>query len=202
MNGWLRRDFVKGAALLALACAMPAAAADPARLDPATAPDARRLLQMRTVCQIVIPRTDTPGAGDVGAAEFVFLALAHGIEGTARPVAAPPALAAHQRGDGSFDHAAWLSAELDRCCGGDFNAADATTQVAAVTAIDREGYAEPAWHPWKALKTLILIGYYTSEAGGSQELRYELIPGRWDPDLPATGETRALSSDWTAVDFG
>ncbi len=201
MNGWLRRDFVKGAALLALAYGLPAAAADPAGLDPAAAPDPRALLRLRSVCQIVIPRTDTPGAGDVGAAEFVFLALAHGLEGTHRPVSAPQ-WAAHTRSDGTFDHAGWLAAELDRRCGGDFTRAAPAAQLAAVEAMDREGYAAPAWHPWKPLKTLILTGYYTSEAGGSQELRYELIPGRWDPDLPATGETRALSSDWTAVDFG
>ena len=57
-------------------------------------------------------------------------------------------------------------------------------------------------HPWRTIKTLILTGYYTSEVGASQELRFELVPGRWDPALPVTAETRACSSDWTAVDFG
>jgi len=52
------------------------------------------------------------------------------------------------------------------------------------------------------VKGLILTGYYTSEVGGARELRYELVPGRYDPKVPITPETRAWSSDWTAVDFG
>lgn len=202
VTGWQRRDFVKAAALLALAYAMPAAAADPLALDPASAPAPRRIALLRTLAQMVIPRTDTPGAGEVGAGDFVLLALAHGLEGTGRPVAAPAEFAAHRRKDGMFDHAGWIEAELDRRAGGDFLTLAASAQAEHVAALDREAFAAPAWHPWKPLKTLILTGYYTSEAGASQELRYELIPGRWDPDLPATGETRAFSSDWTAVDFG
>lgn len=202
MTGWQRREFVKGAALLALAYAMPAAAADPAALDPATAPSPRRVALMRSLAQIVIPRTDTPGAGDLGTGDFVLLALAHGLEGTGKPVAILPEFAAHRRGDGTFDHAGWIEAELDRRAGGDFLALAAPAQAEQVAALDRAGFAAPAWHPWRAVKALILTGYYTSEAGASQELRYELIPGRWDPDLPANAETRAFSSDWTAVDFG
>ena len=69
--------------------------------------------------------------------------------------------------------------------------------------LDGEAFAEGAQdHPWKVIKGLILTGYYTSEVGGSKELRYELVPGRWDPDLPLKPTDRAFSSDWTAVDFG
>lgn len=57
-------------------------------------------------------------------------------------------------------------------------------------------------HPWKKIKALILTGYYTSEVGASRELQYELVPGRFDPDLPLPADNRSWSSDWTAVDFG
>ena len=41
----------------------------------------------------------------------------------------------------------------------------------------------PALQQWPTIKGLILIGYYTSEIGASQELRYVLVPGRFDPDV-------------------
>jgi hypothetical protein len=73
----------------------------------------------------------------------------------------------------------------------------------ALAALDAAAYRnDPAAAPWRAIKGLILTGYYTSEIGGSKELNYELVPGRFDPKVPVTPETRAYSSDWTAVDFG
>jgi len=40
------------------------------------------------------------------------------------------------------------------------------------------------------LKELIVIGYYTSEAALTTELRYEHNPGAWEPSLPITPDTR------------
>jgi len=125
------------------------------------------------VCDQVIPRTDTPGAVDVGVPAFVELGLAHGLEG------APP----------GNDYLGWLEGELTRH-GDD------------LAALDKEAFSSREPSPWKTIKALILVGYYTSEAGASQELRYELVPGRWDADIPLSPSDRAWSSDWTAVDFG
>lgn len=202
--GWQRRDFGKGAALLALALGIPVAAVEFSGLDPAAAPSPRRRLLLRQVSQLVIPRTDTPGAGDVGAGDFVLLALAHGLEGTSKPVVTPlqSGFTRFVRGDASFDHAGWLEAELDQRANGDFLALPGAGQSKLLETLDKEAYAAEGDHPWKPLKALILTGYYTSQPGGSQELRYELVPGRFDPDLPADKNTRAFSSDWTAVDFG
>ena len=58
-----------------------------------------------------------------------------------------------------------------------------------------------ALRQWPRLKGLILIGYYTSEIGASQELRYILVPGHFDPDVPLEPGDRAWSSDWTGVKF-
>ncbi len=97
----------------------------------------------------------------------------------------------------------WLEAALDKRAGGDFLKQGAAERSQTLAALDAEAYAEGVKdHPWRTVKALILMGYYTSEVGGSQELRFELVPGRYDPDLPVTPETRAFSSDWTAVDFG
>lgn len=204
-DGAGRREFLKGTALLALVLGLPLAACDPARLLGEDRPSERQRKLLREVSQLVIPRTATAGAGELGVGDFVILALAHGLEKSRAqlPADAAPELAARRRGDGSLDHAAWLEAELDRRGKGDWLALAEGERTAALTALDTDAYAESVReHPWRTLKGLILTGYYTSEVGASQELRFELVPGRYDPDLPVTSETRSYSSDWTAVDFG
>ncbi|MDE2410251.1 MAG: gluconate 2-dehydrogenase subunit 3 family protein [Sphingomonadales bacterium] len=200
-GGWNRREFVNAAALLALALGVPAAAVRLTDLADDDVPDAGQRALLREVSQLVIPRTDTPGAGDAGTGDFVALALTHGLEGSRRPV--PAAFARWQRADGSLRYPAWLAAELDRRVGGSFVAAPEGPRRAALRALDSEAFADGVeFHPWRTIKALVLTGYYTSEAGGSRELRYEPVPGRWQPDLPQTAATRAISNDWTAVDFG
>lgn len=44
------------------------------------------------------------------------------------------------------------------------------------------------------LRGLVVFTYYTSEIGGSQELRYELVPGRLDADIPSDPKQRAYSN--------
>jgi len=204
-QGWRRRDFARAAALLALAAGVPAGTVGATIRADDEAPSRRRRALMKEVSQRVLPRTTTPGAGDVGVGDFVILALAHGLDQSRAPVASAsvPALARFLRRDGSLRQLDWLEAELDRRAKGDFLRAPLGVRTAILTRLDAEAFA-PATQddPWKTIKGLILTGYYTSEVGGSQELRYELVPGRWDPDVPLAPDARAFSSDWTAVDFG
>lgn len=202
-RGWNRREFVSASALIALALGMPAAAVSLTRLESEDAPSDRQRLMMKEVSQLVIPRSATPGAGDVGAGDFAILALAHGLDGSRSPLKDPTAYARFARNDGSIRHVAWLEKELDGRAGGSFLEAPAAQRLAAVKALDADAFASrESESPWKAIKGLILTGYYTSEVGGAQELRYEPVPGRFDPDLPLTPDFRAISNDWTAVDFG
>ncbi|HQS95520.1 MAG: twin-arginine translocation pathway signal protein [Novosphingobium sp. 17-62-19] len=202
-GGWNRRDFLGAATLLALALGIPAAAASLTRIDADEAPTDRQRALMKDVSQIVIPRTDTPGAGDVGAGDFVILGLAHGLENARKPLREPASYARFLRTDGSVRHVAWLEKELNARAGGDFLAQAPAKRLAIVTQLDAEAYVtRDSESPWKAIKALILTAYYTSEAGASQELRYEPVPGRFDPDLPQTPDFKAISNDWTAVDFG
>lgn len=208
-GAWRRRDLLAGLALLGLAVGPAAAAVAATRQAEGQAAGraAPHQALLREVAQLVIPRTATPGAGEVGVGAFVLLALEHGLEGTRRPMGdaarAVPAIAGCARPDGSLDHARWLAGELDRRAGGSFATAPLAKRQAALAALDHDAFADvAAAQPWHPLKALILIGYYASETGGSRELAYELVPGRFDPDLPVTPATRAYSSDWTAIDFG
>lgn len=199
MTGWSRRSFLGAASLVALLSSAPGGAEVLKSLDPKAAPTPRQRKLMRMVAEHVIPTTDTPGAGAVGAGDFVLVALAHGLEGTRKPPAADSSLTPYLRADGSLDHAAWLHGKL----GPAWLALPPARQSEQLALLDASAFkGDPAAAPWRAIKALILTGYYTSEVGGSKELNYELVPGRFDPKVPVTPDTRAYSSDWTAVDFG
>lgn len=203
-TGWNRRDFAKASGLLAAVLGLPLAGCNLLAGREDGEPDARQIALMRAVAQAVIPATDTPGAGDVGVGEFVLLALSHGLEETRQPVAANRWIASGQlRDDGSLRYPQWLQETLDTRAGGDWLGQVEATRGKALEALDAEAYAEDARdHPWRAIKALVLLGYYTSEAGASEELVYDPVPGTFDPRVPVTPETRAISNDWTAVEFG
>ena len=205
-TGWHRRDFLAGAALFALAIGIPAAGVSLVNLSEDDAPTDRQRQIMRQVSQTVLPATDTPGAGDVGVGDFVILALAHGLDGTREPAGSsemPWAFPEYQRPDGSLRYLDWLERTLDRGANGDFLRRSLAEQTAHVRRLDDEAFSDGNdVHPWRKLKSLILTGYYTSSVGGSQELQFELVPGRYDPAVPLVPGSRAWSSDWTAVEFG
>lgn len=201
-----RREMIGAAALALGVIGVPIAVLRTMRVPEGREPSERQKAVAQRVAQILIPRTDTPGGADVGADAFLVLALAHGLDGTRAPDAGGAiqgATATHRRPDGSLDHLSWLEDMLDRNAQGDFLAAAPARQQAALAAIDSAAFANhQSIGPWPKIKSLLLTGYYTSEAGGSKELAYELVPGRFDPDVPLRAGMRAFSSDWTAVEFG
>ncbi|MCB2065023.1 MAG: gluconate 2-dehydrogenase subunit 3 family protein [Erythrobacter sp.] len=192
-TGWNRREFVRAAALLGTALGLPGCVTATA-LDPALAPTIDELALANTVADLVIPATETPGAAEADVGAFVLLALAHGLEGARDPLAAGAITAAirpHLRADGSLDHMRWLASALP------------APSPSSLAALDAAAFAnQPDAQPWRLLKRLILTGYYTSQIGGSQELQYAAAPGRFDPMVPLTPETRAYSNEWNGVEFG
>ncbi len=204
-KGWKRRDMLIGVGLFSVVAGLPLSACNPLKILANNEPTEAQRVLLRDVSQMVIPRTGTAGAGDIGVGDFVILGLAHGLENARDklPDDAGAELSAHRRNDGSLDHISWLESELARRAKGDWSKLDEASRTAALVALDSDAYAEGVQsHPWRTIKALILTGYYTSKIGGSEELRFELVPGRYDPDVPVTAQTRSYSSDWTAVDFG
>jgi hypothetical protein len=53
---------------------------------------------------------------------------------------------------------------------------------------DALGRQDPAYAKFKHL---VLVGYYQSEIGATEELRYELVPGAWRSCLPLKEVGRA-----------
>lgn len=143
------------------------------------------------LCDITLPDTDTPGAKKVGAPAFVLTAISHGLANC------------------PDDALRRFKFALDKEAGSDFLSLSLVQQQELLTPIDEAAFSRRPSRElsadlllWKPLKSLILTAYYTSEVGASQELRYVLIPGRFDPDTPCDESTRAFSSDWIGVKFG
>jgi Gluconate 2-dehydrogenase subunit 3 len=177
-----RREFLANSATLSAASALWAIMRSAeAGGSPSTA-TADPLLDR--VCDLVIPDTDTPGARAVGVARFMSAAMAHGIVGSSAADRANLEALLRDASGG----AAFLSLPPDR-------------QLEVLTGVDQAAYAERG-SLWSRMKSLVLIGYYTSEAGAARELYYQLVPGRYDPDVPHKPGDRASSNDWTGQRFG
>lgn len=176
-----RREFLTNSAAISAAAALWGAlrttGANAEQLQPADDP------LFACVCDLVIPATDTPGAREVGVARFMTLALAKGLAGS-QPT---------DRAD--------LQALLNAAAGGtSFLSMPLSRQQEVLASVDQAAYAERG-SLWARMKSLVLMGYYTSEAGATQELRYQLVPGRYDPDIPEKPGDRASSNDWTGQRF-
>ena len=129
---------------------------------------------LTVVVDRILPRTETPAASDVGVPEFIDLLLDRwAADGQRRR----------------------FLAGLDEL-GADFLAVGEDEQIAVLSRLDveavraREDDEDPL--PWFAtLKEWTLAGYYTSEAGATQELRWLAVPGRFDADIPLDEVGRA-----------
>lgn len=199
-----RRQLIGAGLLLALGAGTPLALWQRRAEGEAGQGDAAQRALAERLCDLVVPATDTPGAIAAKVPDWLLLALSHGQAGTGALPEGPHALD-RSVGAGAMGlfYLDTVGRRLNAMGRGDFIGLAPARQFALLARLDADAFAPghegDAWHK---IKELILTGYYTSEIGGSQELRYELVPGRWEPDIPISPQTRAFSSDWTAVDFG
>lgn len=111
---------------------------------------------LERIAETILPRTDTPGAADLDCHGFVDHQLANCF--------------AQQ------DRQAYLSAVNIF----DQSFIDLSPKLQQKMLIDLEtanGFTEQQQSQFKALKSLIIFGYFTSEYGASKALRYDPVPG-------------------------
>lgn len=125
-----------------------------------------RFALLAAVVDTTIPRTDTPGALDAG--------VHASFDAMLRDWAAPATRVALLATLDDIDAAARASH------GAPFVALDEAGRVDVLDAYDR---AQPEVGRYAKFKQLIVGLYYTSEPGATQELRYEHVPGAWEPSL-------------------
>lgn len=133
-----------------------------------------------------MPATGTPGALAAGVSAFVDRALSSGLFG------------------GSAETVAILEGALDGSgAAGAFMRTPAERQAALLAKFDQRAFTDvrpqdDGAKAWRSVKQAIVYGYYTSEPGASVELTYELVPGRYDPDIPLEPGSGYLSNNWMA----
>lgn len=126
-----------------------------------------------TIAELIIPATDTPGARAALVNQFIDLIVAEWYTEEER--------------SRFLNGLAGIDARSRSSFGPDFTNLTATQQVALLSGLDaevaalREASAEPEKHFFQQMKWLTVYGYYTSDIGVNQELKYQMIPGRYDP---------------------
>ncbi|GAB4107823.1 hypothetical protein GCM10028791_02700 [Echinicola sediminis] len=124
-------------------------------------------LLMAEIGDIIIPETpDSPGAKAVGIGAFMVKMLED----------------CYSQEDREKVSTALVYLQDEK----GFSSENATGQVEIIAALDGQVYGKDAAldeklsRGYKIIKELTLFGYFSSEAGATQALRYELVPGRYE----------------------
>jgi len=161
-------------AALARARSLAASQAAPRTLN------AHQFASVRTMAEMILPRTDTPGATDVGVSEFIDLVLTEWCDERERTSFLNGLADVDSRSRSSF--------------GNDFVACSPAQQAEILTALGKkmeddlkrepsrpvEGQPEADSNFYLMLRRLALTAYYNSEDGATQELDFQIIPDRHD----------------------
>ncbi len=139
------------------------------------------------IADAIIPKTDTPGAIEAGVPEYLDAMMA--------------TWASRETKQKHRQALRDIRARLRELGGEDLTKLVDEQRRTAIAALDAEAYAdytggmnlgifsggaepESLIERYRALKTLIAQVYYTTEAGATQELQHEALPGRWLADAP------------------
>lgn len=142
-----------------------------------------------TVSEIIIPRTDTPGARDAGVPSFIDQMLKE----------------VYSKEDQEFftNGLKAFNDEAQKELGDEFTDLDEEDQSAFVkkvhdAAIQAENTTNPApKRPFiLMMKELTMLGFFTSEAGATKVLQYDPVPGAYKGCVPLSeaGEGRTWAT--------
>ncbi len=144
-------------------------------------PAQRRIIA--AMAEIIIPRTDTPGAIDAGVPKFIELMAADWLNDQERTIFEA----------GLADIETRIPAEY----GASFDKLEGDVQLEIMEALESDASDSP-WYEFGniqrdfisdapficQLKELTIYGFFTSEVGASQVLRYNPMPMRFDGEFP------------------
>lgn len=177
-HGISRREAIKRAALFLGVAISPSlltgalhAATSPAAagVTPTTFLSAKQLETVAAIAERILPRTDTPGALDVGVPAFIDLMVGKYFSAEERRM--------FTAGLADFD--ATSAAKHQRAFAGlSSEQQDALLMELAVASQKRE---KTFCHQ---IRELTVVGYFTSENVGRNVLHYDPVPGRFDACVP------------------
>ncbi|MCY3640513.1 MAG: gluconate 2-dehydrogenase subunit 3 family protein [Gammaproteobacteria bacterium] len=134
------------------------------------------------IAETMLPETSTPGAKAAGVGAFMALMV--------KDAYYPPDQAIFRTGMATVD------ARCRDASGRSFTSASPVDRLELLEALDAEQFEamrnqppDAPRHFFRMMKELALLGYFTSEIGYTQAMRYVETPGRFDPCAPyAPGE--------------
>jgi len=131
-----------------------------------------QLKQLKDICATVIPKTDTLGAAEVNTHGFIDNQLFH-CYGKAKQTKMQQLLTL-------------INDVAKKNFSRSFTELSQDQQFKLLTELDqgKANFDKKQRADFKALKQLICFGYYTSEVGASQELRYLAVPGGYKGSIP------------------
>jgi hypothetical protein len=149
-------------------------------------PTALTLPQAATLtaaCETIVPTTATPGAIAAGVPQFVDRAMADWME--------PREAERMRAGLGDLDARAKA---MGAASFADLPPAQRAQVAAAVEAEANAAGMAKQPHYWLALRELATVGYFTSQAGATQALRYDAVPGAYHGCVPIKDIGRAWAT--------
>jgi hypothetical protein len=114
------------------------------------------------ISELIIPTTDTPGAKEAGVPAFIQKILSDCFSTKDRNAVLKGVLI--------FEKTVLFETQKS------FLGLEKEEQISFLKSVEKEYFL-------KTLKTLTITGYFTSEIGVTQALRYEQIPIRYDADV-------------------
>lgn len=190
-----RRELLQRIGLLIGAAALPASAVFSASASPGKRfLGATEFKLLSAVADTLVPRTDTPGAVQAGIPQLIDALLRDWASPATRAQLSgalagidAAAKAGGARGFASLQAAARIS--LLRA----HDAAAMQPPPPSGQPLGVEAFlgGPPASDPaYARLKDLVVTLYYSSKIGLTQELTYVHAPGKWQPSVPVTKDTR------------
>ena len=129
------------------------------------------------VAETILPETDTPGAKAAGVGPFIALMVADTYYENDQQI--------------FLNGLKSLQQQCLRSYGAHFQIVTTTQRLALIEGLDADQHlymqtrAEGApTHYFRMVKELTLLGYFTSEIGYTQAMRYNETPGQFDPCAP------------------
>lgn len=137
---------------------------------------------VKLMAETILPKTDTPGASDVGAAEFIDLILTEWSADDERSQFISGLSGVDVRARALFGKD-FVDCSADKQCDILTALGEAMTEQARVhdhSTRNRRSMPQPGESFYLMLRRLTMIAYYTSEAGATAELKFEIIPDHYD----------------------
>lgn len=145
------------------------------------------IILLDEIAETIIPTTNTPGAKAAKVGDFMKVMVTDCYNENDQKIFAEGVQKLNEASEKKFSKT--------------FMEADAAQRKELLTEIDKEAKAygstkkdNDPQHYFRMLKELTLLGYFTSEIGATQALRYVAVPGKYEGCIPYKKGDRAWAT--------